>query len=450
MTPDEIVHVLNATGQKQLLPVQELILRQSWEGETYASMAEELHYDAAYLKKVAFELWHLLSDTFETPISKVTLRPILEPQSLAPHQKQFLEDSQSLLGRQVYLTELCFKSKFPAGSIPVGSALYISHPTIEDMACQEISEPGGMVRIKAPRRMGKSSLLLRMLSHAAVQNYRTVYLDCQEIDGRLKEDQTKFLRWFCANISYQLDLEPKLDDYWDVEMGARLSSTLYIEQYILRQLKKPLVLFVDDADLLLQHIDMARCFFSVLRSWHERAKRIVSMQNLRLVVTYCSEFHSFLDISQSLCNVGLPIKLPYFSLNQMQQLAGRYKLHDSEGNADITWLSSLLAMTGGHPYLVQLAFYNLCQGAVTVRQLLRDAPTLASIYQDHLRGYLVALQLRPELIAALKDVMTAEQSTKVDPMLAYELDSMGLIQLQGNQVIPSCELYRLYFSAQLS
>jgi AAA-like domain len=35
------------------------------------------------------------------------------------------------------------------------------------------------------------------------------------------------------------------------------------------------------------------------------------------------------------------------------------------------------------------------------------------------------------------------------PSVVYQLDSMGLVYLDGNQISPSCELYRQYFNTNL-
>ena len=152
--------------------------------------------------------------------------------------------------------------------------MYVSRPPPEALACEEIATPGGLVRIKAPKRMGKSSLIIRMLAHASKQQYQVVYLDFQAFNNGALESPTKFLRWFCASISRQLDLEPKLDDYWDEEIGSGMSCTLYLKRYVLAQLKSPLALALNEADQLFTQTAIAQGFFPLLRSWHEEAKRL--------------------------------------------------------------------------------------------------------------------------------------------------------------------------------
>jgi hypothetical protein len=51
MTIDEIIDLINAISQKNLNPVREMILRQTWEGQTYNRMAQKYYYKVDYLKK---------------------------------------------------------------------------------------------------------------------------------------------------------------------------------------------------------------------------------------------------------------------------------------------------------------------------------------------------------------------------------------------------------------
>lgn len=444
MPLDDLINLINTHTQKQLSPVRELILRKAWDGETYASMAKSLHYEADYLKKAASELWRFLSDLFGEPITKANIRSLFEVRSLTVLEQQLAKTAQRGVSNTT-LTQL----KFPGGAVPIDSSLYVRRPPLEDLACQEISMPGGLVRIKAPKRMGKSSLILRTLTHATQQNYRTVYLDFRPFNEGILESPSQFLRWFCTYISRQLDLESSIDDYWDPEIGSGVSCTLYLKRYVLPQLACPLVLFLNETDQLFTHTAIAQGFFPLLRSWHEEAKRSDMMQNLRLVVAYSTEVYVPLNVNQSPFNVGLPIKLPPFTLPQIQDLALRYGFSWAQGDNGIQRLIPLQTLTGGHPYLVQLALYHLHQGELTQEQLIQDAPTLSGIYSDHLRSYLTNLQAHPALMESLKQVMSAEQSLTLTPKLAYELDSMGLVILKGNQVSPSCDLYRLYFSSQL-
>jgi len=378
------------------------------------------------------------------PITKTNFRSSLESRPLSQQQQQLIE--QFRLHQSSSTTESIDFVEFPTGPVPLGSLFYIERPPIEELSYSEINKPGSVIRIKGSAKMGKSSLLLRIMARAESLGYRTVSLDFQQLDDRNLGNIDRFLRWLCANITQQLELKPALDDYWDEDIGSKVSCTIYLKRYLLEQIDRPLVLALKEVDRIFPYPAIAREFLPMLRSWYEEAKQVDIMKKLRLVVVHSTEVYISLNIHQSPFNVGLPIKLPPFTLEQVQELANRYELDW----LDDSQVQRLILLVGGHPFLVQLAFYYLYRRELTVEQLLQQAPTIAGIYTDYLRSYLATLQAKPELASAFKQVIKGRESISLTPMLAYELESLGLVQLLDDKVAPGCELFRLYFGSQLS
>jgi diguanylate cyclase (GGDEF)-like protein len=440
MTIDEVLCLLRASEQRSLNPIQELVLRQAWKGQTYAGMAKEFHYDANYLKNLASELWHGLSEIFGMSITKTNFRITLEDCQLTPQQRQAIAQFSSNLSQ----TPL----EFPSGPVPLNSSFYIERPPVEDFAYREITKPGSVIRLKAPRLMGKSSLLLRILDRAARSQYRTVSLDFQEADAEILASFDGLLRWVCTRATRQLQLESRLDDYWDEEIGSKVSCTHYLQHYLLAQIDAPLVLALNEVNRVFEYPNIAREFLPLLRFWHEQAKQVAVFQKLRLVVVYNTEIYIPLNLNQSPFNVGRPIQLPEFTPEQVSELVRRHGWQWSEDDPQGQRLRSLLDLLGGHPYLVRLALYHLCHQDVTLEQLLLEAPTQSGIYGDHLRYYWAMLQDYPDLLVALEQVVNTEEGAQLESIAAYQLESMGLVKLEGNCATPSCQLYRLYFLAQ--
>ncbi|NEO66306.1 MAG: hypothetical protein F6J98_40355, partial [Moorea sp. SIO4G2] len=158
-------------------------------------------------------------------------------------------------------------------------------------------------------------------------------------------------------------------------------------------------------------------------------------------VVYSTEIYVALETSQSPFNVGLPIKLPEFNKQQIQQLAQLYRLHWSNSEA----ADKLMAMVGGHPGLVQLALYHLAYHNISLEQLLAEAATATGIYSDYLRQHLSVIRENPDLATTLKQVVTADRGVELDPISIYKLQSMGLVSVQRNKVTLCCNLYRHYF-----
>lgn len=333
--------------------------------------------------------------------------------------------------------------RYPSGSVPLGSPFYIERASLKEID-REIRKSGALVRIKAPREMGKTSLLLRILDSAKRLGYCTVSLNLDQVDQAILSDLNKFLRWLCTNAARQLQLKPKLDEYWDEDLGSKISCTSYLQDYILKEISTPLVLALDEVNQIFEHPEVAKDFLPLLRSWYEEAKTLPIWQKLRLIVVHSTEIYVPLDLNQSPFNVGLPIQLKNFSKEEVQQLAQCYGLNWEDGEE----VRQLMDMVGGHPALVQIALYHLSHGDITFEQLLETAPTSTGIYSHHLQRHLITLQEQPELASTLYGVISATEPVYLDCMLSYKLSSLGLIIQLGHKTVPTCELYRSFFENQ--
>ncbi|WP_205370198.1 AAA-like domain-containing protein [Thermoleptolyngbya sp. PKUAC-SCTB121] len=342
---------------------------------------------------------------------------------------------------------------YPDGPVPLDSPFYIDRPPIEALAYQEISQPGCVIRIRAPRGMGKTSLTLRLLTVAEAQGYRTVTLDCNQFDSALLNDLSKFLRSFCLRLAQALHIPPNLEDYWDEEIGSKLSCSFYLKTYLLKQIDAPVVLVLNEIDRFFEHTAFAQDFFPLLRSWYEESRRDLTLQKLRLVVVYSTEAYVALDINQSPFNIGLPLRLPEFSAEQVLNLAQRHGLPWGMDEVE-----QLIDLIGGHPGLVRMALYHICTYGLSLSQLVQGAIATGGIFRPHLWRHWVTIQQHPNLLAALRTVVLAEcgQSVLLDPLQAYRLESRGLLRYEGdlqnnpcgNRVLSRCRLYHQYFRQQ--
>jgi hypothetical protein len=328
--------------------------------------------------------------------------------------------------------------------------IYISRPPIETDCLQEIVKSGSLVRIKAPEKTGKTALIKLILNQVKASNYQTVYLNLQTAESAMFSSLDKFLRWFCANISRELGIKPQLDDYWDEELfGSLVSCKTYFQSHLLEQINQPLVLGLDNLDRVFDYGDIAQDFLPMLRYWHEEANNLPIWQNLRLMIANSTEVYIKLDANQSPFNVGRQIKLPGFNLEQVNILAKSYQIVEVDPQTLQSFLTNLIELVGGHPYLVRLALNALQDAKISPEKLLTEAPTQGGIYASHLRHYWNNLQSSSELIEAMKIVINTTSPVKLEPAIAYRLESMGLITLMGDEAKASCPLYQLYFQDNL-
>jgi hypothetical protein len=440
---------MKATGH--LNSVQEIILCQTWEGKTYSDMAQEYHFDADYLKKVAYKLWHIVSALLGKSISKASFRSLIESLEITPQQQQLIKKYHLHLQGKTVINYNSLNPniiEFPGHLIPLGSIFYIERPPLETIVFREIEKPGNIIWIKAPQKMGKSSLLERVIARANSQGYQTTIIDFQQMTLCDINNLDHFFRWLCLNITHKLELNLNIDDFWQQEMGGKFNCIRYFKQYLLPQINRPLVIGFDGTHLLFNSPQMIQEIFMLLRSCHEESKRFEIMKQIRFILLHSTEIE--IPFYPGYLNpIGLPIQLSPFTLEQTQELALRYQLDwvvEAEG---IKQLEALYHLLGGHPYLTQLAFYYLAQTEITFTELLQQAPTMAGIYRDFLWHYLIILNTKPELATAFKKVVNSENSIKINPILAHQLENIGLVTLRGNQIIPSCQLYQLYFATHL-
>lgn len=451
MTIDEAIAIIDAALKPaRLSDLQEIVLRQSWLGKTYQEVARETGYDPDYIRGVGFQLWQILSDAFGEKVTKNNFRSVLRQQGMtrlvSPEpQSEWPGGQRSEVANPIPWPSSKADLELPEGPVSLDSPFYIERPPIESLCYEAIAKPGALIRLRAPSLMGKTSLKNRILAHAAEQGYRLVRLNFEQADESKLSNLNQLLRWFCATVTQQLQLKSNLDLYWDEDCGAKVSCTVYFQGYVLEQLDSPLVLALDEVNRLLEYPEVAQGFLPLLRSWYEEARDLEIWQKLRLVVVHSTEIYVPLDINQSPFNVGLAIRLPEFTPEQVQSLAQRHGLDWSEVES-----KRLMALIGGHPYRVRLALYHLARQDLELEQLLREASTTTGIYSQQLRQHWVTLQQHPELMVAMKRIVVADPGIKIDPIAAYQLESMGVAKFEGGQIVPSCELYRLYFDSQLN
>ena len=159
-------------------------------------------------------------------------------------------------------------------------------------------------------------------------------------------------------------------------------------------------------------------------------------------MAHSAEVYIPLNVNHSPFNVGIPINLPMFTHQQIQNLTKIYNLDFSPEQEE-----KLMYLVGGNPYLLKLALYNISLGKVTLDELLlADTHAVSNIYLDHLQRQLWNLQNENSgLLDALEKVVFAPKPIELDFVESIRLQSLGLVNFQGNEVVISCSLYQQYF-----
>lgn len=416
------------------------VFRLSWEGKGYNVIAEETGYDHDYVRKAGSQLWKELTDTLSQSITKRNFRPIME--------ELFQEKREQ--SRRV--------PEYPGGAMLFSSPFYIERSQAESDAYQEIQRDGGIVRIRSPRKLGKSSLMLRVIDQADTLGYRTAVVDFQQADSSILSNLDKLLRWICLQLGSQLGLKPALDDYWSELTGSKLSCSSYLQSHILAAQETPVLLVINELNLIFDHPEVSRDFLPLLRSWHEEAKHAKVMQLLRQVLIYSTEVYVQLDLNLSPFNVGLPIHLTPFNAEQVAALSQVYGFNWQANKTLNSPVNKLMSNLGGHPYLVQLVLYELATRdafieapSEAVETLLSSAGDMGGLLSEFLQQLLADLIDNESASQAFKTLIkNPEEANKANQFDLYQLERLGVIRLERGKARPVCKLFNDYLMQHLA
>jgi hypothetical protein len=311
----------------------------------------------------------------------------------------------------------------------------------DEVALDAIKRQGVTITIKGPRQMGKSSLLSRTIDAAVEAGKQAAFLDFQLIDRTSLLNADNFFRFFCTWLSDELGGTTPLDEHLTSPLGNNQRTTRYVGK-LLKELSRPLVLAMDEVEMIFE-ADFRSDFFGMLRSWHNNRRVGSIWKQLDLVLVTSTEPYQLIEnLNQSPFNVGEVIELEDFTPEQVADLNRR---HASPLNSDE--VRRLMALLGGHPYMVRRALYMLATQRITISDLFSNATSDHGPFGDHLRNQLFRLHDKDQLIQGLREVI--RYSTCQDELVFFRLRGAGLVRREGRTALPRCQLYANYFREHL-
>ena len=331
---------------------------------------------------------------------------------------------------------------YPDRPLKIDSLLYIERPKVESVCLNNWNQDNPLLRIKSSPKKGKTSLIKRIIKRIETPENIVIYLNLEVIEKEKFANIRGFLLSVLGHITDNLP-----DHYqpipWDNPKSSTLSLTEDLKK-ILATVDGNLILVFDAVDKLFDYSTIYTDFFYMLRHWFQQVNESENWEKLRLVIAYNTDDYGRLDLHRSPFNVGTTVELQEFTLAQAQTLASRYGVKREA-------VDSFYSLVGGHPYLLQLAFYHLATTDKTMDQLLQQIKINGGIYEDFLLDLLETLNTRTELknwfqllLSEAKNIEPKKQFIKIN-----QLQAMGLIKYENNTVNVSCQLYQDYFSDRL-
>ena len=330
----------------------------------------------------------------------------------------------------------------PGGTIKLREKYYIERKHDVELK-RQVLRPGSITTIRASRQTGKSSLLVRGVHHAKQQDRKTVLLDLQQLDKDSLINSDRFLHFLASFIVRKLHLDTsEIAKAWQGDHGPQEKLSYLMEDYILPQMKKPLVLALDEADRLLS-TDFYTDFFGLMRSWHNNAAYEEVWQKLTIVMVISTEPYLLIaDINQSPFNVGAKLYLTDFSAEQVRDLNKRHGSPVTKAH-----FTEFMQLFGGHPYLIRKALYTLVKEKPTWKDFIEMAHTDKGPFNDHLRRQLWLLRDEPDLRITLKQSVLKLPCD--NEQARFRLLRAGLVKASGDVCRCRCGLYRRYFADKL-
>jgi hypothetical protein len=290
--------------------------------------------------------------------------------------------------------------------------------------------------------MGKTSLLLRYLDRCRRNGKRIAFLDFKLVSEAEIADLGLVLTRLAAQLARE-GLGQKITP----AITSPSELTEFVEDTILAHLPEPVTVALDDVDRLVA-CPSHESLFAMLRGWHNRraSHSWLGWERLDLVLAVATEPSLLIaDPGQSPFNVVNPIRLEPFSRSQLARLNATFgaPLRDDRE------IDVLHTLTGGHPFLVRLALYQL--GPATAMSLLNldaraaddDGP-----FGDHLRAKLTQLQRRPELRAAFARLI--RHNIQPGHEVFHRLHAVGLVRRESGRITPANQLYARFFGSVLA
>jgi len=183
----------------------------------------------------------------------------------------------------------------------------------------------------------------------------------------------------------------------------------------------------------------------MLRGWHGmRANPLRKhWKKLDLYLVTSTEPALLIEGQQSPFNVGIIVPLERFQLQDVEQLN---RTHGSVFNS--RELRELMDLTGGHPYLTRLAFYEVAgqEQRLSPDALFSAPKDEGGPFGPHLRRFFLMLIRMPDVASAFQQIL---RGGTCDVRRMYRLEAAGLVTIQGGQARVGCRLYKEYFETRL-
>jgi hypothetical protein len=289
--------------------------------------------------------------------------------------------------------------------------------------------------IRGPHQFGKSSLLAHYVALCRANGKTVATIDFSRFDKDTILNYGQFLNALASQLARRLRLSPPAGP-----LKTQQEFLEFLEFSLLPGLHGPVVLAFDETDRILPQ-DYAQDFFSMVRMWHnDRADPELEWHRVGIALATSSEPKLFIkDALRSPFSVGVRLPLDSFTSEEVKELNLRYGSPLSEADC-----GKLYNLVGGHPFLVQDAYYKLFgPDSIPFGNLCTHAAQDDGPFGEHLRAMLSNVNAAQGLLTALKQVV--DHGTVPQDLDFYRLEGAGLVRRDNGKIVPANQIYSDFF-----
>jgi|GEM_PF-990366 len=328
-----------------------------------------------------------------------------------------LASSKEFLTTDVAKTDITKNYKYQVGGCLSNDSLsYITRQADEEL--YTALKDGEFCYVFSERQTGKSSLRVRTKPRLEKEGFICAAIDLTLIGNN---DVTP-KQWYYALvriISRQLLKSFNITEW--IKEQDELSPVQVFRQFIddvlLVEVQQPIVIFIDEIDVVLSLEFSTDDLFYFIRACYEMRSSKPEYQRLNFVLLGLVNPSDLIQntLGSPLFNIGRAIKLEGFKLHEIQSLAE--ELTETVDNPQEV-LKQILAWTGGQPFLTQ----KLCQCVVKSDNFI-TAGSEAETIEQLVRQRIIEQweeQEYPEHLRTIRDRLLASRQNPIPLLELYQ------------------------------